>query len=338
LHLDDWEDQVVGDVNQSINASLQSDVLVGQNLVASNTAMFVPCYASSSFDELDVDIDGWTIGTSSYIKIYTPVSASEVGESQRHNGKIGTGYKFRNAGAELGDYGFQIHTDWTRVIGLVVDANNRWGIQNYAGNVKIAKNIVYNANGFNRRGIENAETASSTVWIYNNIVYNSFGSNYDAAINLSAAGTTYVYNNTVFNARRGFWRAVMSGNIVIVKNNVVASTTDDFVGDFSVLDHNASDDLDGTNAVDISPCPVESDCWKGMFVDYENGDFRIKNTHSVLYDAGVAISDVTDDILGIARPQGDAYDIGAFEYTGTRPKYRFSPGGTFKFRGKFRFR
>jgi len=118
----------------------------------------------------------------------------------------------------------------------------------------------------------------------------------------------------------------------------VFNCNDDFNGSFNILDHNASDDLDGTNPIDISSCPVESECWKGVFTDYENYDFSIKDFSSPLFDAGVTITIVSKDILGTPRPYNDAYDIGAFEYTGRKAKYRFSPGGHFKFQGHFKFR
>jgi hypothetical protein len=346
LHLDDWEDQVVGDVNQSINVGLQSDVLVGQNLVASNTAMFVPCYASTSADNLAVAIDGWTTGTSSYIKIYTPVSTSEVGESQRHNGKWSDSkYRLQPSIAGASAEVIGINSDFIRLEGLQVYAVGNTDIQSgmiiYGdGEIYVTHNIVkasLSGDVTAGYGISGHSTSYGNHYIFNNIVYNWInGTSSVVGISGYSSKIVKIYNNTVYNCFIGIRRG--GGSNPIIKNNAVFGCNDDLSDILTVLDHNASDDLDGTNAVDISPCPVESDCWKGMFVDYENGDFRIRDTHSVLYDTGVAISDVTDDILGIARPQGDAYDIGAFEYTGTRSKYRFSPGGTFKFRGKFRFR
>jgi hypothetical protein len=105
------------------------------------------------------------------------------------------------------------------------------------------------------------------------------------------------------------------------------------------MSHNASDDLDGTNAIDISPArfPTEADAYKAAFTDYANYDFRIRDINSVLYNAGVAIPDVITDILGHARPQASAYDVGAFEYGGTWPKFQFQ-GGQFQLKGKFEFR
>lgn len=48
------------------------------------------------------------------------------------------------------------------------------------------------------------------------------------------------------------------------------------------------------------------------FIDPTNGDFRLKSG-SPLFDTGKTIAAVTTDIIGTARPQFSAYDIGAFE-------------------------
>lgn len=48
------------------------------------------------------------------------------------------------------------------------------------------------------------------------------------------------------------------------------------------------------------------------FVDAANGDFRL-GVGSMARDAGKTIAAVTNDFAGVARPQGAAYDIGAYE-------------------------
>ena len=48
------------------------------------------------------------------------------------------------------------------------------------------------------------------------------------------------------------------------------------------------------------------------FVDAANGDFRL-GVGSLARNAGKTIAAVTNDFAGVARPQGSAYDIGAYE-------------------------
>ena len=38
-------------------------------------------------------ISGWTTDADNYLRVFTPVTASEVGVSQRHTGVAGTGFR-----------------------------------------------------------------------------------------------------------------------------------------------------------------------------------------------------------------------------------------------------
>ena len=49
-----------------------------------------------------------------------------------------------------------------------------------------------------------------------------------------------------------------------------------------------------------------------MFVDPAKGDYRLK-PGSPGIDAGVKIEAIGADLRGVERPQGKAYDIGAYE-------------------------
>ena len=48
------------------------------------------------------------------------------------------------------------------------------------------------------------------------------------------------------------------------------------------------------------------------FVDASRGDFHVQSASSAI-NAGITVSMVTADFDGIGRPQGGAYDIGAYE-------------------------
>ena len=50
-----------------------------------------------------------------------------------------------------------------------------------------------------------------------------------------------------------------------------------------------------------------------MFVDGDGGDLRLQEGSAAI-DAGMTLDNVTADIAGVERPQGAAYDIGAYEY------------------------
>jgi hypothetical protein len=50
-----------------------------------------------------------------------------------------------------------------------------------------------------------------------------------------------------------------------------------------------------------------------QFVSYAGGNYRLA-TGSPGIDGGVMIAAITNDLLGLSRPQGSAYDIGAYEW------------------------
>jgi hypothetical protein len=50
------------------------------------------------------------------------------------------------------------------------------------------------------------------------------------------------------------------------------------------------------------------------FVDAAANDYTLAAGATVV-DAGIALADVTTDRIGTARPQGRAYDVGAYEWT-----------------------
>jgi len=64
-----------------------------------------------------------------------------------------------------------------------------------------------------------------------------------------------------------------------------------------------------------SQAPYPHDLWgvDPKFVDAAGKDLRLTPT-SPLLDRGIALKEVTTDFAGVSRPQGAAYDIGAYEY------------------------
>ena len=76
----------------------------------------------------------WVTGPNNYIRIYTPVSTSEVGVSQRHTGTAGTGYVRRPSVAGPGSYDvLQIDTNYVRVEGIDFDGSALTGAENLYG-------------------------------------------------------------------------------------------------------------------------------------------------------------------------------------------------------------
>jgi hypothetical protein len=162
--------------------------------------------------------------------------------------------------------------------------------------------------------------------IYNNSVPNSY------PVRLRSAGLTSILNCTfvnntggpaIINAERDgteyrLINNIFSGNIASEGDNPLVNTALqisfeaqhnlvwDWQGKVSAWEPTGLflPDVDGN--IEANP----------SFVDLEGGNLRITE-NSPAIDAGMTLAEVTTDILGVERPQGDAYDIGAYEYTGS---------------------
>ena len=55
-----------------------------------------------------------------------------------------------------------------------------------------------------------------------------------------------------------------------------------------------------------------------LFVDPVKGNYRL-SSGSPCIDSGTAVGASSDDIVGNVRPEGDGYDMGAYEYVGVQP-------------------
>ena len=158
----------------------------------------------------------------------------------------------------------------------------------YSDNCIAKNNIVYGTGEVSKTftlGIYVAYSQNAVV--YNNIIYNTpCGIDFDNGTEGSIAKNNISINNTI-----GIGGGVSGA---IFDYNLIWNNTDNFK--YGVA---------APGAHDISLDP--------LFVDAANGDFHLKKGSPAI-NAGVALSDVTTDILGVSRIQGSAPDIGAYEY------------------------
>lgn len=175
--------------------------------------------------------------------------------------------------------------------------------------------------------------------IYNNMLYDNHASGISLyQIDGGAPSTgNRVYNNTIINAEDARWCVNITdgctgnqvlNNILINQHpfrgsiTVAASALDGFVSDYNLVVDRLSADGDDT-ILDLGQWQTigydahsqvalpEAD----LFVSPQSGDLHPLDATAQQVDAGTgAVSAVvSDDIDGVVRPQGSAYDIGCYE-------------------------
>jgi hypothetical protein len=197
------------------------------------------------------------------------------------------------------DHGLYISTSRNVVEGSAIHHNSGYGVHIYNGYAgqRADNNIVRNNrifdNGYVEGGAGIILGSGDGNTAYNNLVWN----NYEGIrIAYGDPSNTGVYNNTVYNnSTYGIYIHEDSSGTVICNNLLHANDHPEIQnsGMKSVFDHN----LVGTDP---------------KFVNAPTGDFSLQ-PGSPAIDAGVTLDAVTQDIFGTHRPQGTAYDIGAFE-------------------------
>ena len=251
-----WEAQ---DENDAIDNTVEN-FDTSKDLVNDDTVMQVAAYADGP-DTFASDVgitSAWVTGAINYIRIYTPVSSSEVGVSQRHTGIAGTGYVKRptkNPGnnTEL----LEINTNYVRVEGIEFDGSNVTDAENFYGiyitvasgstDIRIENSLIHDLTNSNVtpassrhvKGIYVDGTSEDLVKIANTIIYaianiNTNSGSGTHGISLKHdPGASYVYNNIVFDisspANTGTAHGMRLGGAAstthYVKNNFVGQLT-----------------------------------------------------------------------------------------------------------------
>jgi parallel beta-helix repeat protein len=169
-----------------------------------------------------------------------------------------------------------------------------YGIQFYdskggpINNNIIRNNTINNAN--NKGGIVLGGSANNNS-IYNNIIY-------DVKHGMKIGGSSNkIYNNTIYEASGD--GISLDGGKNIVKNNIIYANAGAAVRDGG---------SGNTKMTNLTTNP--------LFVDAANRNFSLQSKSPAI-DAGETINDVPRDFAGVLRPQGEGYDIGAYEFKGS---------------------
>ncbi len=285
----------------------------GKNLASSTEVWNIACYGDAA-DTTVVAISGWTTTADNYIKIYTPYLATEVGVSQRHNGKWDNG-KYRLDATGL--YTIDVYSNDIRIDGLEIKStytsgNTRAILLRGTGQIYVSNNIIvgnFSGTATPQGAIENFNAATTRIW--NNIVYNfSFNS---SGVGISAYGTDYVYNNTILNSSIGINGG---GGTTIAKNNISYNNTTDYGGTFNSSSTN--------NLSKDATAPAYGTYYRNRTVQFVStasstapdlhlrlGDSAARgNGANLKNDANLAFN---TDIDGEFRPDIGAWDIGTDE-------------------------
>ncbi len=204
----------------------------------------------------------------------------------------------------------------------------------------VEKNVIWENGTGGASGI-NCDGVDDSIF-RNNLLYNNHASGISLYAIDGAHGSSRnkVYNNTIVMAAGSRWvinipksprkKASPVGNRI--ENNILytpvsnhgsvliyGSAVSGFVSDYNVVVNRFSTN-GGTTVISLAS-------WQGLgydqhsllatpaqlFVDPVNNDYHLAAGSPAINAGTFLTSDVTDDIEGVARPQGGAYDIGAYE-------------------------
>ena len=173
----------------------------------------------------------------------------------------------------------------------------------------IRNNLLYNnhASGISLYQIDGGQPSINIQVLNNTIVMAS-----DArwALNIQNASTGAVVRNNILYNQQSF-----RGSIAISSDSLPGLVSDTNV----VMDRFSTDGGDtrvtlaawrsatGQDAHSIIATPAT------LFANFAGNDYHLSST-SPARDAGGTIANVTDDLEGTPRPQGSAFDIGAYEF------------------------
>ena len=200
-------------------------------------------------------------------------------------------------------YAFYIGGSNNLVENCELDHQGGYAVHQYSQDQNPSNNIYrYNSIHDNGQTIAPYNTAcgilihgnGSNNQVYGNLIYNNprgYG------IMVSSGTNTKIYNNTVYNNGADVGAAnigIFGGTAAVVKNNIA-------YGNNSIINDGTGTSLSNNLITDPK------------FVSLSNYDFHLQSTSPAI-NAGVSITEVTTDIDGTPRPQGGAFDIGAYEY------------------------
>ncbi len=235
--------------------------------------------------------------------------------------------------------------------GIHMNGDESMGGDGLITDATVCCNIVYENGIGGGSGINCDGVAESR--IYNNLLY----MNHSSGISLyridASAGSYHdkVFNNTVINASDGRWclniNTASTGDTVY--NNILinlhswrgsiaidSSSIPEFFSDYNIVVDRLSND-GGNSAMTLAQWQslgydihsMLADPPDSIFIDWQGADYHLLPDAQAVDNGTSAVSPVVlYDLDSIPRPQGAAYDIGAYEYAGSgidEPEHMVGP-------------
>lgn len=278
------------------------------------------CVAINSSTVHDITIQGNIIGNCDLDNAPFPGTAS-----QNRSGITGGGPGTQILNNRIHHCNYGIYGSQGIIEGNEVDNNWGPGIHRncdgcFTGNTIMRGNKVHDngQSGFQavNAGVGNGieiYSGDGDSYVYNNAIYDNWDSGIYANFGSSTGnGRNFFYNNTIVHNRNTSTDYLAAG-IALNTESVPTTVRGNLICENS---GSAINNQGGSNTIDsnLTPgtCPD--------FMDETARDLRLASTAATAIDDGPTITEVTSDILGIARPQdgdgvgGAAYDYGAYEF------------------------
>jgi parallel beta-helix repeat protein len=218
--------------------------------------------------------------------------------------------------------------------GIHMNGDGSEGGDGIISNAIVENNIIYDNGRAGGSGI-NCDGVQDSI-IRNNLIYDEHASGI-SLYQIDGGGPStgnLVANNTVLVASDGRWALnIQDGAINNTVYNNILWNAHSFRGTLDIsedslpgyaADYNAVMDRFTTDGGDSVLTLAQ---WRqqtgqdahsfastpgALFVDAGGDDYQLTATSPAL-DAGTALADVPTDIVGVARPQGSGFDVGAYE-------------------------
>jgi hypothetical protein len=265
------------------------------------------CYDFSSSENLT--ITGITTSATNYLRIY---GASANRLDGRSRNVSGTGFQITASSGNT----INVAVNHCRFDGIEIEGTGTAHALTYqfgtfaagANDHRVENSIVHDVLTGTGYTI-NASTSNLNITIRNNVIY-GFQRTWDtrnAAVATSENNTTWRHADQL---------GLVSDSELTCKNTYAgkaSGSAEDFWTGGAAPSGNNNASSDTSQATDYT-AGVSSVSGSSVFTSVTSGseDFRLLSGTNALVDAGATLT-IATDIIGTSRPQGSAWDIGAFE-------------------------